>query len=890
MKRLIALVKDDKKSLQERSFILLAVLALFALFMMFLTGIVTGEGREDVVVLGVGFVIFLLLVVLAVRYNKINVVIPVISILIVFVIVPVTFFAGGGIYGGSPLWFVFSALFLSMIVEGKQKYLFLTLDLLVAGISYVIAYLWPETVKEHDLKAAYVDSFISLLFVCFMLSLMVGFEIWIMKREMERSDNKSRQIEMLSKMQNRFFTSMSHEIRTPINTIIGMNEMILRENASDEINEDAANIQAASNMLLHLVNDILDMSKFESGQMELNEQPYHTGDMLSEVVGMFWLRAREKNLEFRVDISPDLPAELFGDEMRIKQILINVINNAIKYTSKGSVKLQIQCERDESGTANVIYSVTDTGMGIKKESMPYLFTAFKRIDEDKNKYIEGTGLGLSIVKQFVDLMGGRITVNSIYTKGSTFMIEIPQKIIRDEVVGELKLERYRKGSRKAEYKESFTAPKAKVLVVDDTAANLLVVTKLLRNTKVQITTAADGEEALKKTLETEFHVILMDHMMPKMDGIECMHAIRSQTGGLSRNAKMIALTANAGKEMEALYEKEGFDGYLMKPVNGKELENALYRFLPGELVVTIGRRDELEKESMSWIREHRVKARVAVTTESVADLPKILLEKYEIDVLPHMVVTGDGIFRDGLEIDTMGILVYMKHEKAHVETCSPNVEEHETFFSKQFDRANNIIHISISSKVEHSGCIAATEAAANFDNVFVIDTGHLSSGQGLMAIEAARLVKEGKSPEEIVKKLEKMRAHVHTSFIVESLDYLARARQVSHKVATLTNAFMMHPVLSLQKGKIGVAKVFFGEREHAWEQYISGAFHVPGMIDTRMLFITYVGMTTSELEHIKEIVETKIHFEEIYFQKASPAIAVNSGPGTFGLLFYTQYE
>jgi DegV family protein with EDD domain len=723
-----------------------------------------------------------------------------------------------------------------------------------------------------------------------MLSLMVSFEIWIMKQEMIRSENKSRQIERLSRTQNRFFASMSHEIRTPINTIIGMNEMILRENASDEINEDAANIQAASKMLLHLINDILDMSKFESGQMVLNEQPYQTGNMLSEVVGMFWLRAREKNLEFRVEISPDLPSELLGDEVRIKQILINVINNAIKYTDKGYVKLQIQCDRIENQTANVIYSVTDTGIGIKKEGMPYLFTAFKRIDEDKNRYIEGTGLGLSIVKQFVDLMGGRITVNSIYTKGSTFMIEIPQKILRTESIGALKPERYRKDSRQNHYKESFMAPNANVLVVDDTKAGLLVVTKLLRDTKVQVTTASSGEEALRKTLETEFHVILMDHMMPKMDGIECMHAIRSQTGGLSRNAKMIALTANVGKEMELLYEKEGFDGYLMKPVNGNELESMVCSLLPKNLVVITGSREELEKESMSWIREHRSKARVAVTTESVADLPKSLLEKYEIDVIPHMVVTADGVFRDGIEIDTTGILAYMRDAEAFVETDSPNVEEHETFYSRQLDRANNIIHISISSKVAHSGCIAAMEAAANFDNVFVVDTGHLSSGQGLMAIEAARLVKEGNEPEAILHKLEKMRSHVHTSFIVESLEYLARAKQVSHKVAILTNAFMMHPVLSLKDGKMVVSQVFFGEREHAWEKYISLALHTAGKIDTGMLFITYVGMKTSELEHIKKIVETKMHFEEIYFQKASPAIAVNSGPGTFGLLFYTEYE
>ena len=256
-------------------------------------------------------------------------------------------------------------------------------------------------------------------------------------RRILESEAQKKELEGLSQAQNTFFSSMSHEIRTPINTIIGLNEMILREEISDEVAQDAANIQSAGKMLLHLINDILDMSKLESGQMEIVNSTYNTADMLSDIVGMLWIRAQDKGLKFSVEVEPSLPSQLVGDEMRIRQVLINILNNAIKYTKEGSVKLSIQCENKGSNTSKIIYTVSDTGMGIRKENIPHLFDAFKRMDEDKNKYIEGTGLGLSIVKQLVDMMNGTITVNSIYMKGSTFIIEIPQEIADDTEVGDI---------------------------------------------------------------------------------------------------------------------------------------------------------------------------------------------------------------------------------------------------------------------------------------------------------------------------------------------------------------------------------------------------------------------------------------------------------------------
>lgn len=693
-----------------------------------------------------------------------------------------------------------------------------------------------------------------------------------------------REIEMLNKSQNSFFSNMSHEIRTPINTIIGLNEMILREDVSDEVIEDAVNIKAAGKLLLNLINDILDMSKFQSGSMQLLIEPYHTGDMLSDIVGMLWIRAKDKKLDFNVDVSPDIPSELVGDEVRIKQVLINVINNAIKYTKEGSVSLTVQCEKHDDKICNMIYTVSDTGIGIKSEDIPYLFSAFKRVDETVTKHIEGTGLGLSIVKQLVDLMGGKITVNSVYKKGSTFIIEIPQRVEREGTVGN---HDFTKGSTvsRQEYVPKFEAPEARILVVDDNEANLMVVSKLLRDTKVRVDTASSGAEALRKTLNIKYNVIFMDHLMPEMDGIQCKNKIKEQTGGRCRETPVVILTANADEENRALYAREAFDGYLAKPVSGEALENELYAHLPKEIVKITGNRSEIAQETISWMSGTKKRKSIAITSESVADLAPEIVDKFGIEIIPHKVRTDEGLFKDGKEIETLGILKYMEDPEHNVLPQGPTVREAEEFFAKQLTNANNVIHISISSKIEHSGYQPALEAARSFDNVFVIDSGHVSSGQGILAVVAAKMAKEGHSAEHIVRELETIKKKIHTSFIVDNLDFLARAGQVGNGMANLVKSLMGRPVLVLRNGKMGVGMTYFGARETAWKAYINSVMSKAANIDTSILFVTYVGISKHDLDWIREQIEKHMHFDEIYFKQASPAVSVNCGPGTFGLLY-----
>ena len=421
--------------------------------------------------------------------------------------------------------------------------------------------------------------------------------------------------------------------------------------------------------------------------------------------------------------------------------------------------------------------------------------------------------------------------------------------------------------------------------MDDNASNLLVVKKLLRDTKVQLDTAESGAEALQKTINNTYHVILMDHLMPEMDGIECRKKILTQPGGRCREAKVVALTANAGSDVQALYAREGFEGYLTKPISGDNLEREVARLLPRDLVHATGESEEIAQETIQWMHLNQTKRPVIITTESVADLPAAIIEKYGILVIPHMVKTEDGVFDDGSEIETNGLLSYMEDKEKKVSTISPSVARHEAFFADALTKANNVIHISISSKVEHSGCIAAKEAAASFENVSVIDTGHLSSGQGILVIEACMMAEEGLPPQEIVEKTNALIPRVKTSFIVDNLDFLARAGQVPMRAAKFLKAFAVHPMLRMQKGNLRVGKVYMGSRDRSWSRYIGDCLKHRDIIDKKLLFVTYVGVTKKEQDEIIEKIKLYMEFDEIYFQKASPAIAVNCGPGTFGLLY-----
>jgi len=379
-----------------------------------------------------------------------------------------------------------------------------------------------------------------------------------------------------------FLANMSHEIRTPINTILGMNELILREAQNINVIEYAQNVKTEGKTLMSLINDLLDFSKIESGKMELTETEYGVSSLLHDVVAMFSIKAEEKGLNLSVEVDEGIPAMLYGDEIRIKQVLSNLLSNAVKYTERGYVGLSVDWEPQDEKNIILCITVEDSGIGIRKEDMDTIFDEFKRFDAKRNNKVEGTGLGMSITAKLLRLMNGNIFIDSEYGSGSKFKVRIPQKIADATPMGKYS---YRKQTpERGNIRETFTAPKAKILVVDDNLMNRVVVKGLLKQTLLQIEEAANGEECLKKTQDTYYDIILMDHMMPGMDGVETLKLLRRQAGACV-NTPVIVLTANAVVGVKEFYLEQGFDDYLSKPVSGRLLEEKLLKYLPEELVI-----------------------------------------------------------------------------------------------------------------------------------------------------------------------------------------------------------------------------------------------------------------------------------------------------------------
>lgn len=473
----------------------------------------------------------------------------------------------------------------------------LTLATSLAGYIVMLAFLWPRAVGFVENGFTNFKS-IEKYFMAYGMGytieyvMMTIFAILVVRHGKEIRQNffetqrEKLSAEASSEAKTSFLANMSHEIRTPINAIIGMDEMIIRESKEAGIIRYANNIRNASKTLLSLINDILDFSKVESGKMEIINSNYQVSSMLNDLVNMIQSRASDKSLELILDIDEQLPCELYGDEVRLRQIITNLLTNAVKYTKEGSVTLKIRVTKLENSIGRLDVAVIDTGIGIRKEDQGKLFDSFQRVDEVKNHNIEGTGLGLALTKYLLEAMGSKLLLESEYGKGSAFYFGLEQKIVDDTPIGDYQ-KMYEKSRQENErYRESFQAPDALILVVDDTRMNLEVCKGLLKKTKVQIDVAESGAECLQMCEQKEYHLILLDHKMPHMDGVECLQRIRQQEEGLNTNTTVIALTANAITGAKEYYLKNGFDDYLSKPVQGEKLEQLLCQYLPSELLLS----------------------------------------------------------------------------------------------------------------------------------------------------------------------------------------------------------------------------------------------------------------------------------------------------------------
>ena len=520
---------------------------------------------------------------------------------------PYMYFVCGGYSSGIVIWILFGSIFTWLLVDTKPA---IVITIIIFGLvngCLFIEKMYPQFVARlYTRNDEIMDTSLSFLFVTLIFGVIFKYQTAAYEKQaktLRANDDALRNLNedleeanlrlaTASEAKSSFLANMSHEIRTPINAVLGMDEMILRECRDKQILEYANDIDSAGHQLLSLVNDILDFSKIESGKMELHPVEYELFSVMYDCYNMILMRARRKDLTFTVANDPELPAFLFGDEVRIRQVIMNLLTNAVKYTKDGSVTLGFGFENIDEDNINLIISVKDTGIGISEDNQKSLFDSFTRLDENMHRNIEGTGLGLSITKKFTDMMGGTIDVESELYKGSTFTVTIPQKIAGREAIGKFdeKLNHKRvtvpeDRDNTAASAEKFTAPHARILVVDDVKMNLNVVRLLLKKTNVQTDLAASGDECLKYTLMKRYDIILMDHMMPIMDGIEAFRRIREQADGLNTDTPVVALTANALVGAQEMYLAEGFASYLSKPVKGSDLEECMLKLLPADKIV-----------------------------------------------------------------------------------------------------------------------------------------------------------------------------------------------------------------------------------------------------------------------------------------------------------------
>lgn len=550
--------------------------------------------------------------IIANKYGKINLASSLIIGVVTLVLFPIMYFMGGAVFGGMPLYFALGVIFLFMLVEGKAFYVLLFCQFIVYGISFYYAYAHPESVTAlGSTEDIYVDVFQSTLVVSFAIGVINKYQTRIYNRVLNQINVKNKELQESEKEAERanmakseFLSNMSHEIRTPINAIIGMNEMIRRESTDPEITGYASVANNSANALLSIINDILDFSKIESGKLEIINKRYELSSLITDCFFLIRDRAKDKGLEVSIICEPTLPCALNGDIVRIRQIIVNLLTNAVKYTDRGSVKLTVS--GDINGQKmNLKISVIDTGIGMRKEDIDKMYIKFQRLDMERNQTIEGTGLGMSIVKELLELMGGELEVVSEYGVGSRFSVVIPQLIEDERQIGNLNFDNWIYNREINKYKPGIVASSAKVLVVDDVNINLIVFKNLIKGTGIGIDTALSGREALNMIKNTKYDIIFMDHMMPEMSGVEVFNELKADKTHANIDTPVIMLTANATSGVEEEYLKMGFDGYMSKPIDMDILEEILGKFIKNtdekDLEETVVEESKVVEERMTPI-------------------------------------------------------------------------------------------------------------------------------------------------------------------------------------------------------------------------------------------------------------------------------------------------
>jgi Signal transduction histidine kinase len=589
MTKLIPIIKkflDTQLDFRVRLFNVLAMAGTVISFFITITAVFVNAGIVNILTGVLSTVVSFLLLYYSYRSGRYQLCYMIVIIVIFLILFPIFFFSAGGYHSGMPTFFVFAVAFTVFMLEGKKGFIMSAVELVIYIIICVIAKLYPQTVNWYKTDTdILVDIIISFVIVSLSLGITLFLHFRLYNQQQKELVTAREEAIRFSNAKSNFLANMSHEIRTPINVILGMNEMILRETDSEYIKNYSLNIQNAGKTLLLLINNVLDVSRIESGKLSIAEEDYSTFELTNELSVTGLELTGKYGLTFKCEIDETLPSVLTGDFIHIKQIVTNFLSNAAKYTKHGGVTLSfdqiIDDNLNDNDSNKILFRITvaDTGIGIKPEKIPFLFDAFVRADMPSNKYIEGTGLGLAITKQLTELMEGYINIESVWGEGSVFSVVIPQKV-RDNVpfVNRSSFDIQKEKPRD----NSFIAPGGTVLLVDDNKENLQVLKLLLSNTMLRTDTAESGLECLRAVENSNYDAILMDYMMPDMDGIDILRKLKKIKGF---NIPVLALTANVGVGVKQRLLDEGFSAYISKPIMWRELESALISFLPENLVI-----------------------------------------------------------------------------------------------------------------------------------------------------------------------------------------------------------------------------------------------------------------------------------------------------------------